>query len=174
MDLDGFKDINDAHGHHAGDELLRVIAGAIARRLRRGDVLARLGGDEFAVLLPRCDVDEAGRVGGDLASLVAGQRFLFDGVERNVTASIGLAPVSADSAPAAHARRRPTARCTAPRRSAAAACAALTGRCRTPTAPAARGAGGHEAADRALGTVRRTAAAQEVPCARRDAGTSGS
>jgi diguanylate cyclase (GGDEF)-like protein/PAS domain S-box-containing protein len=100
LDLDGFKDINDAHGHQAGDELLRVVAGAIARRLRRGDVLCRLGGDEFAVLLTRCEMDEAERVGADLAALVAGQRFVFDGVERGVTASIGLARVHAGSTPA--------------------------------------------------------------------------
>jgi diguanylate cyclase (GGDEF)-like protein/PAS domain S-box-containing protein len=96
MDLDGFKDINDAHGHQAGDELLRVVAGAITRRIRRGDVLGRLGGDEFAVLLPRCEMEEAARVAADLASLVAGQLFVFDGIERSVTASIGLARVDGD------------------------------------------------------------------------------
>src|SRR4051794_22592534 len=100
MDLDGFKDINDAHGHHAGDELLRVVAGSISRRLRRGDVLGRLGGDEFAVLLPRCEMPEAARVAAELAALVAGQRFLFDGIERGVTASIGLARVDASVTPA--------------------------------------------------------------------------
>ncbi len=97
LDLDGFKDINDAHGHHAGDELLRVVAGSISRRLRRGDVLGRLGGDEFAVLLPRCEMSEAARVAADLAALVAGQRFLFDGVERSVTASVGIANVNGDA-----------------------------------------------------------------------------
>jgi diguanylate cyclase (GGDEF)-like protein/PAS domain S-box-containing protein len=97
IDLDGFKDINDAHGHQAGDELLRVVAGAISRRIRRGDVLARLGGDEFAVLLPRCEVEEAARVAADLADLVVSQRFVFDGVERSVTASIGLARVNGES-----------------------------------------------------------------------------
>jgi diguanylate cyclase (GGDEF)-like protein/PAS domain S-box-containing protein len=101
LDLDGFKDINDAHGHDAGDELLRVIAGAIGRRLRRHDVLARLGGDEFAVLLPGCALDEARRVAEDLAALVGGQRFLFDGVERSVTASVGIARVCSVSAPVA-------------------------------------------------------------------------
>ena len=97
MDLDGFKDINDAHGHHAGDELLRVVAGAISRRLRRGDVLGRLGGDEFAVLLPRCEMPEAARVAAELTALVAGQRFVFDGIERSVTASVGIANVNGDA-----------------------------------------------------------------------------
>jgi diguanylate cyclase (GGDEF)-like protein/PAS domain S-box-containing protein len=100
LDLDGFKDINDMHGHAAGDELLRGLAGAIARRLRRDDVLARLGGDEFAVLLPRCPLDEAARVASDLTMLVAEQRFLFDGIERGVTASIGIAPVTPGRVPA--------------------------------------------------------------------------
>ena len=68
-------------------------ADAIRGRLRRDDVLARLGGDEFAVLLPRCEIDEAVRVANDLTVLVAEQRFVFDGVERGVTASVGVAPV---------------------------------------------------------------------------------
>ena len=100
LDLDGFKDVNDIHGHEAGDALLRGLAGAITRRLRRDDVLARLGGDEFAVLLPGCPVDEAARVAFDLTVLIAEQRFVFDGVERGVTASIGLSPVRAGVAPA--------------------------------------------------------------------------
>jgi diguanylate cyclase (GGDEF)-like protein/PAS domain S-box-containing protein len=94
LDLDGFKEINDAHGHHAGDELLRQTADIIRGRLRRDDVLARLGGDEFVVLLPQTDLEEAARAADDLALLVAGQRFHFDGVECAVTASVGLAPVS--------------------------------------------------------------------------------
>ena len=99
IDLDGFKDINDAHGPHAGDELLRRTADAIRGRLRRDDVLGRLGGDEFAVLLPHCDAARAILVGNDLAALIAEQRFVFDGTERGVTASIGVAPVStADAA----------------------------------------------------------------------------
>ena len=100
LGLDGFKDINDIHGHETGDELLRGLAGAIARRLRRDDVLARLGGDEFAVLLPRCPMDEAARVALDLTVLIAEQRFVFDGSERGVTASIGISPVAAGVAPA--------------------------------------------------------------------------
>ena len=101
LDLDGFKEINDAHGHHAGDQLLRQLADAIRGRLRRDDILARLGGDEFAVLLPHCDLAEAAHVATDVAALVAAQRFVFDGIERAVTTSIGMARVDAHDSPAA-------------------------------------------------------------------------
>jgi diguanylate cyclase (GGDEF)-like protein len=61
LDLDDFKQINDTHGHSAGDELLRWAVAAMAGVLRPGDALARLGGDEFAALLPATAADEATR-----------------------------------------------------------------------------------------------------------------
>ena len=56
LDLDHFKQVNDTHGHPAGDQLIVEVAEVLRRRTRESDILARLGGDEFAVVLPRCTV----------------------------------------------------------------------------------------------------------------------
>jgi diguanylate cyclase len=62
LDLDQFKEYNDAHGHVAGDRLLKLMASAWTERLRAADVIARIGGDEFVVVLPDCPPDDAERV----------------------------------------------------------------------------------------------------------------
>ena len=59
FDLDHFKRINDAHGHAAGDEVLKVFAGILERSVRGGDIVARIGGEEFGAILVGATADQA-------------------------------------------------------------------------------------------------------------------
>jgi diguanylate cyclase (GGDEF)-like protein len=62
IDLDNFKAVNDRFGHHVGDELLRVVARTMTRKLRASDLSGRLGGDEFAVMLPETSAEACSMV----------------------------------------------------------------------------------------------------------------
>jgi diguanylate cyclase (GGDEF)-like protein len=90
IDVDRFKDINDARGHGAGDAALRALAEALREGLRGGDVIGRLGGDEFALLLPRADLDRATQIAGRLREAVRALRPVYDGEVLRLTASFGL------------------------------------------------------------------------------------
>jgi diguanylate cyclase (GGDEF)-like protein len=96
LDLDGFKEVNDSLGHHAGDQLLREIGPRLRPALPPGDVLARLGGDEFAVLLENCGLDEAEALAQHLRELLL-EPFMVEGIRLHVGVSIGVstAPVPA-------------------------------------------------------------------------------
>jgi diguanylate cyclase (GGDEF)-like protein/PAS domain S-box-containing protein len=70
IDVDGLKGVNDRHGHAAGDDYLKNVAGIIGRRLRISDIFARIGGDEFAALLPRTSGAQARKLACTLVDLV--------------------------------------------------------------------------------------------------------
>ncbi len=61
-DVDDFKELNDRHGHEAGDRALRAFAAALRAEVRPDDVVCRYGGEEFVVVLPRCSAEDAQRV----------------------------------------------------------------------------------------------------------------
>jgi diguanylate cyclase (GGDEF)-like protein len=98
-DLDGFKAINDAHGHAAGDELLRQIGKRFVECVRASDTVARVGGDEFAVLLDTA-ASRAGaeEVAAKLNHALQAPLALGDGLEAHVTCSIGIALFPPDGA----------------------------------------------------------------------------
>jgi diguanylate cyclase (GGDEF)-like protein len=91
FDLDGFKAINDRHGHAAGDECLRVFSQRLKARLRTTDLLARCGGDEFFVLMPDTSLQEAGRVAEELVLLCRSQIVHWFEQAIPLSTSIGVA-----------------------------------------------------------------------------------
>ena len=98
IDLDGFKQVNDGHGHHAGDEVLVTVARRLTALLGRSGTVARLGGDEFAVLLPGADPDGARTLAGLIAA-AASEPIPIPGGSVTVGASVGVSagtPADAD------------------------------------------------------------------------------
>ncbi|WP_051713002.1 GGDEF domain-containing protein [Spirillospora albida] len=90
LDLDGFKQINDAHGHEAGDTVLMAVAERLSSAVRETDVAARLGGDEFALLCPGLSHDNAVALARRLLHQIA-EPVPFHGQSLHVGASIGIA-----------------------------------------------------------------------------------
>lgn len=98
FDADHFKQINDRHGHPAGDCVLRQLGAALSLTFRQVDVVARVGGEEFAVLLPSSTLDGAAAVAERLRRLVESQPVTCDGVSIAYTVSAGIAAVDAGEA----------------------------------------------------------------------------
>ena len=90
VDLDRFKQVNDAYGHASGDAVLRGFAATAVRVLRRVDLIGRLGGEEFAVLLPDTDIDGALDFAERLRREIAATPMLVDTHRIAYTASIGV------------------------------------------------------------------------------------
>ena len=95
MDIDLFKDVNDSHGHAAGDQVLQRVANTLHLTLRKSDFAARFGGEEFLALLPATDMPAALQVAEKLRQAVESSP---DPVAGRVTLSIGLAMAAPDQA----------------------------------------------------------------------------
>ncbi len=92
IDLDGFKGVNDTHGHLFGSRALVEAAAVIRGSARETDVVARFGGDEFALVLPDTGSDGAFAVGERIRERVAAHKFLAgDGLDIHLTVSVGVA-----------------------------------------------------------------------------------
>ena len=90
LDLDNFKQINDRHGHLAGDEVLRSFAERLRAALRQSDILCRWGGEEFILLLKNTDRHAAHELAEKLRQHCADQRYPMGGEALQVTVSLGL------------------------------------------------------------------------------------
>ncbi len=93
IDVDLFKPVNDTFGHIAGDEVLRRIAAVLRQHVRSDDIAARIGGEEFAVLLPEGGTGSAVAFAERLRQAIAATIFSPGGVPRQITVSVGVAPL---------------------------------------------------------------------------------
>lgn len=91
MDIDHFKEVNDAHGHAVGDQVLRFLAEYCQRNLREVDVLGKYGGEEFVVLLPETDTSEAVIIAERLRDKIKNESISTSIGPLNITVSFGVA-----------------------------------------------------------------------------------
>jgi diguanylate cyclase (GGDEF)-like protein len=91
LDIDHFKKINDTHGHTAGDEVLRSLAGTLRHHIRHPDTIGRFGGEEFLIVLPHSTVKAAVEQAGRLCEQIRLSPILIREQEISVTVSIGIA-----------------------------------------------------------------------------------
>ena len=91
-DLDHFKKVNDRHGHHVGDEVLRRFATILKDRIRQHDVVARFGGEEFILLLPGNNTEQGLQVAEQIRAKTAATQITIDGnISVTLSASFGVA-----------------------------------------------------------------------------------
>lgn len=94
LDLDYFKQVNDRHGHAAGDQVIKALANLLQQRLRNTDHLGRYGGEEFVVILPDCDIKQAFQMFNAVCHHFSALAFNGKGGEFHVTVSVGLAELN--------------------------------------------------------------------------------
>ena len=95
LDIDHFKRINDGYGHLAGDKVLKIIAGELAKRLRKTDFLARFGGEEFVLLVPGTPPEGGLQLLETLRGAIEACPFHFRGEPVTITLSAGLTAFAA-------------------------------------------------------------------------------
>lgn len=96
LDIDHFKRINDNYGHLAGDKVLKIIAGELAKRLRKTDFIARFGGEEFVLLIPSTPLDGGRQLLQTLLEGIEQCPFHFRGERVTITLSAGLTAFAND------------------------------------------------------------------------------
>jgi diguanylate cyclase (GGDEF)-like protein len=96
IDIDLFKNVNDTHGHAAGDEVIKGIALILKKNSRKYDVVGRLGGEEFSMLLVDCNMAVATEISQRLCDDCANTTISVLDITLNVTVSIGLSQFSAE------------------------------------------------------------------------------
>ncbi|MDB4994492.1 MAG: hypothetical protein JWM74_1924, partial [Myxococcaceae bacterium] len=98
MDIDHFKNVNDQHGHLAGDYILKEVAKVVLDRIRKDEVFARYGGEEFCMVLPETSAENAAHLAEELRQKIAAATFTFQNEQIKVTISIGVAALPAGEA----------------------------------------------------------------------------
>ena len=99
IDLNNFKTVNDAHGHAAGDAVLRHVSDLILGQIRESDVFARIGGDEFGVILTHVTADQAARKGESLAKALSDHPPMVEGKAVRLSFSYGVYELRAGETP---------------------------------------------------------------------------
>lgn len=93
LDFDGFKQINDTHGHMVGDEVMRAVAARCAKQIRNIDMVGRFGGDEFVFLLVETSATDGARVADRICKHISESSIATEAGPLRITVSIGVAPL---------------------------------------------------------------------------------
>ena len=96
FDLDHFKNVNDIHGHLAGDYVLREVAQLVKQRIRKEECFARYGGEEFAIVMPEAGADNVRRFAEKVRAMVEQHPFTFEDKRIAVTVSLGVADMTSE------------------------------------------------------------------------------
>jgi len=96
FDIDFFKDVNDEHGHQAGDEVIRATAEQVRKKVRATDIAGRYGGEEFGIVLIDTDANSALYLAERLRKAIAGMTVVYEDCEISFTISLGVAEITHD------------------------------------------------------------------------------